>query len=117
MGRRVGGVIVVIIVVVCGGLLTLWVRQVQQAAALSECVNNLKQICLSIHSYHDVFRRFPNAVVTLGLLENVPFEKRLSWQFEMTATFMESRMGEAPRWPAKDRPGMIRRTAGSSRRS
>ena len=70
--RRVGALIVVLAVALVGGLCVIGllvalllpaVQAAREAGRRMQSLNNLKQLALALHNYHDVHGQFPPAVV------------------------------------------------------
>ncbi len=85
--RRLINVLVGLVALgIAGGVVVCAIPKFQQAAARSQCQDNLKQLGLGLQNYYGTYDRFPSATIPN---ENLPCCERLSYLVELVP-FLES---------------------------
>ncbi|HET6575914.1 MAG TPA: DUF1559 domain-containing protein [Fimbriiglobus sp.] len=112
--------VVIAIIAILIGLLLPAVQKVREAAARAQCQNNLKQMALALHNYHDTHQTFPfgkgpsypGAVVyarwsvhsqLLPYIEQAPLFASIDFKKPPETPGMQGVIGFMPAWQNPDR--------------
>ena len=82
--------VVIAIIAVLIALLLPAVQAAREAARRSQCVNNLKQLGLAMHNYHQVNGTFPIGRMGIGYGYGNNVDQRRTWAFSVLPFFEQA---------------------------
>jgi prepilin-type N-terminal cleavage/methylation domain-containing protein len=99
--------VVIAIIAILIGLLVPAVQKVRESAARAQCQNNMKQIGLALHTYHDSFKKFPmgQSCATGGIAE-ANWRVRIFPYIEQSPLFQQLKLFSANLTNVYDAPAL-----------
>ena len=97
--------VVIAIIAILIGLLLPAVQKVRDAAARTQCENNLKQLGLALHNFQDVNHKFPQGVENPGEYSNAPRHSYWSWLAQLMPYYEQDNLyKQANAWAQQNSP-------------
>jgi prepilin-type N-terminal cleavage/methylation domain-containing protein/prepilin-type processing-associated H-X9-DG protein len=90
--------VVIAIIAILIGLLLPAVQKVREAANRMKCANNLKQLGLALHNYHDAHLEFPPAFVHRGPYGTTGFSFTHGWAAFILPYIEQEQLFQLYRW-------------------
>src|SRR5262249_18332669 len=90
--------VVIAIIAILIGVLVPAVQKVREAASRVKCANNLKQLGLAFHNYHDTTRTFPPAFVNNGPYGTSGFSFTHGWAAFLLPFIEQEALARLYRW-------------------
>jgi prepilin-type N-terminal cleavage/methylation domain-containing protein len=88
--------VVIAIIGILVALLLPAIQAAREAARRSQCQNNLKNLALALHSYHDTYKKFPYAAYqNKGENPGLPTRLRKNWAIATLPFFEEQSLADA----------------------
>ncbi len=90
-----------VVIAIIGILIALLLPAVQaarEAARRSQCTNNLKQLGLAMHNYHDTFKKFPYGFIEAGQLHQRTCWAQEIWPFIEQQPLYDLYMADTQLW-------------------
>src|SRR2546421_2203935 len=86
--------VVIAIIAVLVGLLLPAVQKAREAAARTQCSNNLKQVGLALHNHHDALHVFPPGYTTNPVTSDLDTAPGWGWAAHLLPYLEQSNLGQ-----------------------
>jgi prepilin-type N-terminal cleavage/methylation domain-containing protein/prepilin-type processing-associated H-X9-DG protein len=103
--------VVIAIIAILIALLLPAVQQAREAARRTQCKNNLKQIGIALHNYHDTYNTLPPGVVHKSGNQNVAAMGSYGWATFLLPQLENANMFQAMQTNGVDLDSLLRNTA------
>ncbi len=109
--------VVIAIIAILVSLLLPAVQQAREAARRTQCKNNLKQIGLALHNYHDIYNTLPPGVVHKSGNQNVAALGSYGWGTFILPQLEQANLFETIQTNGVDLDSLLKNTANSTARN